>query len=105
MQALEALRTEGYSASLMPLEDAFSVEIAVSHPETGLYALGVEFDSPSHRLLRHARAREVWRPKLLARSGMRLHRIPSSAWVQDPEGERARLLAAAREVTAKARTE
>ena len=97
LQAFEALQHEGFAASLMPPEDAFSLDIAVTHPVTGLFALGVEFDSLRHPLLRHARAREVWRPKLLERSGLRLHRIVSSAWVQDENRERERLIAAARQ--------
>jgi hypothetical protein len=101
-QALDALQRAGFAASLMPLEDAFSLEIAVTHPETGLYALGVEFDSPRHHLLRQARAREVWRPRLLAKSGLHLHRIQSSAWVQDQARERERLIAAAHAATARA---
>jgi hypothetical protein len=85
----------------MPPEDAFSLDIALRHPDTGLYALGVEIDSPRHHLLARARAREVWRPKLLARSGLRLHRIQSSAWVQDRAGQRERLILAARAATAR----
>ncbi|AGK58683.1 serine/threonine protein kinase [Hyphomicrobium denitrificans 1NES1] len=103
LQALDALHRDGFDASLMPPEDAFSLDIAVTHPETGLYALGIEFDSPRHHLLRQARAREVWRPKLLARSGLSLHRIQSSAWVQDQARERERLILAARTAIARAR--
>jgi primosomal replication protein N'' len=93
--ALNLLRHHGFDASLMPADDAFSVDIAVTHPTTGLYTLGVEFDTPRHVLLSSARAREIWRPKLLLRSGMRLHRVVSAAWVQDPAAERERLIEAA----------
>ena len=103
LQALEALQREGFDASLMPMEDAFSLDIAVKHAVTGLYALGVEFDSPRHHLLQQARAREVWRPKLLARSGLPLHRIQSSSWVQNPTRGRERLIQAARAATARVR--
>lgn len=103
LQAVEALRQGGFNASLMPRDDAFSLDMTVTHPVTGLYALGVEFDSPRHHLLRQARAREVWRPKLLARSGLILHRIQSSAWVQDQARERERLILAARAATARVR--
>jgi primosomal replication protein N'' len=102
IQARNVLAANGYVVSVMPIEDVFSLDIAVTDPETGLYALGVEFDSPRHSLLRNARAREVWRPKVLERSGLRLHRIQSSAWAHDPAGERSRLLVAAREAMAKA---
>ena len=101
LQALDALQREGFDASLMPLGDAFSLDIAVTHPDTGLYALGIELDSPRHPLLHQARAREVWRPKLLARSGLELHRIQSSAWVQDRAGQRERLILAARAAVAR----
>lgn len=94
--ALDLLRQNGFDANLMPADDAFSVDIAVTHPTTGLYALGVEFDAPRHSLLPSARAREIWRPKLLLRSGMQLHRAVSAAWVQDPAAERQRLIEAAR---------
>jgi primosomal replication protein N'' len=100
-QVLDALKQEGLDAALMPADDAFSLDIAVRHPDTGLYALGVELDSPRHHLLARARAREVWRPKLLMRSGLKLHRIQSSAWVQDRAGECQRLIRAARAATAR----
>jgi hypothetical protein len=97
--ALDLLQRNGFDASLMPADDAFAVDIAVTHPTTGLYALGVEFDAPRHSLLSSARAREIWRPKLLLRSGMRLYRVVPAAWVQDPAAERKRLIDAARGAT------
>lgn len=102
LRAQETLRSAGFDASLMPLEDAFSLDMAVAHPPSGRYVLGVEFDSPRHHLLRSARAREVWRPKLLARSGMRVHRIISSGWVQNERLEQNRLIEAARQAVAEA---
>lgn len=97
-QALMALRAEGFDASILPREDAFSVDIAVSDPGQARYVFGVEFDSPRHKLLARARAREIWRPKLMTRSGLRLHRISSAEWVRNPDAERVRLVEAAREV-------
>lgn len=95
-QALAALQDEGFQASLLAREDAFSVDIAIIEPGTSRYIMGVEFDSPRHQLLRRARAREVWRPKLMTRSGLRLHRISSAEWVRSPDAERVRLITAAR---------
>lgn len=94
-QALAALRAEGFDATVLTREDAFSVDIAVSEPGAARYILGVEFDSPRHNLLARARAREIWRPKLMTRSGLRLYRISSAEWVRSPDTERARLVAAA----------
>ncbi len=100
-QGLAILEAEGFDATLMPREDAFSVDIAVTEPTDSRYVLGIEFDGPRHALLRQARAREIWRPKLLHRSGLRLHRISSSEWVRSPDRERARLTAAARDAIAR----
>ncbi|MEZ5775590.1 MAG: AAA domain-containing protein [Hyphomicrobiaceae bacterium] len=100
-QALTILEDEGFDARLMPREDAFSVDIAVSEPAGSRYVLGIVFDGPRQALLRQARARELWRPKLLERSGLRLHRISSSEWVRSPDRERARLIAAARDAIAR----
>jgi hypothetical protein len=92
-QAFETLQSAGFHAELMPtVDDAFKVDIAVRHNGTGLYALGVEFDTPRHPLLASARAREVWRPKLLTRGGLRVHRIYSGAWLQDTDAEKHRLV-------------
>lgn len=71
--------------------DVFGLDFAVVDPRTGLFGLGVECDAPHHRLLRRARAREVWRPKVLARAVPRTHRVSSGAWYSRPEEERARL--------------
>jgi hypothetical protein len=32
----------------MPIQDAFSVDVAVLNSQTGLYSLGVELDGPRH---------------------------------------------------------
>ncbi|WP_456016520.1 AAA domain-containing protein [Methylorubrum populi] len=71
--------------------DVFGLDYAIVDPRTGLFGLGIECDSPRHRLLQKARAREVWRPKVLGRAVPRTHRVSSSAWYSRPEAERARL--------------
>ncbi|MFZ4686822.1 MAG: hypothetical protein ACOYMK_14560, partial [Hyphomonadaceae bacterium] len=89
------LRDEGLKSAMRPTSGAFAVDIAVVHPWTGLYCLGVEIDGPRHALLKSAKAREVWRPKLLARQGMRVHRVWTPAWAADPGREKRQLLEAA----------
>jgi hypothetical protein len=37
-----------YKTVLMPIQDAFSVDVAVLNSQTGLYSLGVELDGPRH---------------------------------------------------------
>jgi len=86
------LNKEGLQTVLRPTSGAFAVDLAVIHPQTGTYCLGLEIDGPRHQLLSSARARELWRPRILERQGMRVHRIWTPAWANDPERERRLLL-------------
>ncbi|RYB04477.1 DUF4011 domain-containing protein [Lichenibacterium ramalinae] len=72
-------------------EDAFALDFAIEDPRTGLFGIGIECDAPRHPLLAQARAREVWRPKVLGRAVPRVHRIASTDWYEDGAAERARL--------------
>ena len=93
------LTSGGFATELRPLKGAFAVDVAVVHSKTGLYCLGVELDGPRHPVLNSAKARDIWRPRLLERQGMKLHRVLSAAWAADPAREQERLLKAAREAT------
>lgn len=95
----EVLTSGGFVTELRPLKGAFAVDVAVVHSKTGLYCLGVELDGPRHPVLNSAKARDIWRPRLLERQGMKLHRVLSAAWAADPAREQERLLKAAREAT------
>jgi hypothetical protein len=92
----DVLESKGHKTVLLPSEDAFSVDVAVVHPKTKLYSLGVELDGPRHHVLNSARARDLWRPKVLERSGMQVHRVYSAAWASNTAHERQRLLEAAK---------
>src|SRR5438105_4810130 len=48
--------------------DAFGLDFAIRDERTGLFGIGIECDAPRHELLRCARAREIWRPAVLARA-------------------------------------
>jgi len=72
-------------------EDAFRLDFAIEHPTTGLFAIGIECDAPHHKLLAHARARDVWRAKVLQRAIPVIHRVSSVAWYHEGERERRRL--------------
>lgn len=98
------LEEAGYKTVLMPIHDAFSVDVAVLNSQTGLYSLGVELDGPRHHVLTSAKARDIWRPKILERSGMQVHRVYSAAWASDQARERERLLRAARKSMERAET-
>jgi len=87
----EYLRLLGWAANPANEGDAFGLDFAIEDPRTGLYAIGIECDAPSHGLLQRARAREIWRPTVLGRAIPRLHRVSSQGWYHDGDGERARL--------------
>jgi hypothetical protein len=86
------LRSLGHDVESSEDADAFGLDYAIKHPDTGLFAIGIECDAPRHSLLEHARAREVWRPQVLRRSLNVLHRVSCYGWYHEPEQEKARLL-------------
>ena len=71
--------------------DAFGVDFALIDPRTGLFGLGIECDAPSHAVLDTVRARELWRPSVLAASIPTLHRVGLRAWYHDRTAEEERL--------------
>jgi hypothetical protein len=74
--------------------DAFGLDFAIQDARTGLFGIGIECDAPRHELLRHARAREIWRPAVLARAIPRVHRVVSHGWYHEPDQEKTQLRAA-----------
>lgn len=75
-------------------DDAFGLDFAVEDPRTGQFGIGIECDAPRHPLLERARAREIWRPKVLGRAMPRVHRVSSFGWLTREAEERARLRSA-----------
>ena len=71
--------------------DAFGLDFAIEDKRTGLFGIGIECDSPRHVLLATARAREIWRPKVLSRAINRVHRVTSQGWYQRGDEERRQL--------------
>lgn len=85
------LKTQGWNPTAARDSGAFSLDFAIMNPRTGLYAIGVECDAPRHRLLERARAREIWRPKVLSKAVPNVHRVSSYAWAHSGDAERSRL--------------
>ena len=73
---------------------AFGLDFAIENPRTGLYVIGIECDAPRHRILESARAREVWRPRVLRHAVPHVHRVSSYGWLNAGNAERARLRSA-----------
>ncbi|MCD9127658.1 AAA domain-containing protein [Luteimonas fraxinea] len=82
------IRTLGWEPVAANEGDIFGLDFAIEDPGTRLYAIGIECDSPRHPLLRHARAREIWRREVLRRSVPHLHRVSSQGWHRDGDAER-----------------
>lgn len=87
----EFLRSMELNIKASEEDDAFGLDYAVEHPDTGLFAIGIECDAPRHALLTRARAREVWRPKVLKRAIPVVHRVSSHGWYHNGADERSRL--------------
>lgn len=96
MSIAEFLRTEGIKVLGGDRGDMFGLDLAIEDPKSQRFVLGIECDAPVHSMLKKARYREVWRPKMLAQAIPQIHRMSSRAWYEDTEKERERLKAAVR---------
>ncbi|HEU5160007.1 MAG TPA: AAA domain-containing protein [Streptosporangiaceae bacterium] len=73
----------------------YRVDFAAAHPdEPGRMVLAIEADGPSYHASRSARDRDRLRKEHLERLGWVFHRIWSTNWFHDPDGEVAKLQAA-----------
>lgn len=77
----------------IPAQDgtAFGIDFAIRDPRNGSFGIGIECDAPRHPILASARAREIWRPKVLAHSIPAVHRVSSYGWYHDRKTEKRRL--------------
>jgi primosomal replication protein N'' len=83
------------SLGLIPLaikeNDAFGLDFVIEDPEKKRFGIGIECDAHRHPLLETARAREVWRPKILKMGIPYVHRVTSYAWYHQRKEEMIRL--------------
>lgn len=94
-EVADFLRSNGYEP-VPARDDAFGVDFALVDPRTGLFGLGIECEAPHHAVLTTVRARELWRPSVIAASMPALHRVALREWYHDRRNEQDRLRAAAR---------
>lgn len=85
------VRNLGYEPAVGCGSDAFAVDLAIVDPSTGLFGIGIECDTPRDTILAHARARVLWRPKILAGTVRRLHRVSFADWYERRTFEQERL--------------
>lgn len=71
--------------------DLFALDFAVIDQSTGKYVLGIECDAPVHELLASARAREIWRPRVIKKTVPEILRVSSRQWYADRKAERKKI--------------
>ncbi|MCH9033566.1 MAG: DUF4011 domain-containing protein, partial [Planctomycetes bacterium] len=90
-----AIMQLGYSVEPQVGVAGFFIDIGVTDPaQPGRFILGVECDGASYHSARWARDRDRLRQMVLEDRGWVIHRIWSTDWFQDQEGQCRRLLAA-----------
>ena len=90
----DALRALGYNIESQVGESGFRIDLAVVHqnPERG-YILGIECDGKAYHSEWSARARDVWRQRILEHRGWKIHRVWSTNWWLDRGFEIKKLVA------------
>jgi len=84
-QVCEALRARGYDVHTQVGIGGYRIDMAVK--KDGKYILGIECDGKLYHSSLPARERDYHRQKYLESRGWRIHRIWSSNWWNDPQGE------------------
>ncbi|WKX75167.1 AAA domain-containing protein [Zobellia laminariae] len=69
----------------------FYMDLAIKDKQQGHFVLGIECDAPYNTLLKQARYRELWRPKVLKRSIPHIHRTTSYQWLENTQEEQLKL--------------
>ncbi len=73
----------GYEVEEVHDGSVFGIDFAIRHPETGLFGIGIECDTPMHRILTNAKDREIWRALMLSQSIPVIHRVSTYGWYHD----------------------
>lgn len=96
----DALTALGYTTAAQVGESGFRIDLAVvnSNPELG-YILGIECDGKAYHSEWSARARDVWRQRILENRGWKIHRVWSTNWWHDRDFEIRKLVARIKSLT------
>ncbi|MBM4281149.1 MAG: DUF4011 domain-containing protein [Deltaproteobacteria bacterium] len=91
----DVLVAAGYRVHSQVGCSGYRIDLAVVDPtRPGAYLLAIEADGATYHGTRAARARDRLRQQVLESLGWRFHRVWSTDWWHDRQGETARLLAA-----------
>jgi very-short-patch-repair endonuclease len=87
------LKEKGYEVVPQVGVAGFFIDLGVKHPtKTGTFLLGVECDGAGYHSGRSARDRDRLRQEILENLGWKIHRIWSTDWFKNRDGEIKRLL-------------
>ena len=87
------IKMNGYNIKMNLGNSDYTIDIAVEHPKKkGIYFAGVECDGYSYQKARTVRDREHLRTAVLNNMGWNMFRVWSTEWINNPEGEKQRLL-------------
>ncbi|MBS0638008.1 MAG: histidine kinase, partial [Verrucomicrobia bacterium] len=85
------IKSLGLKPSAIQDSDAFGLDFVIEDQQKRCYGIGIECDAHCHPILDNARAREVWRPKVLRMGIPHVYRVTSYAWYHRREEEMERL--------------
>ena len=85
----EYIRTLNWTPVRIDKNDIFNLDFMIEN--NGQFFIGIECDAPNKPLLKYARAREIWRPKVLKQVMPVIHRVSACAWYNQTEEEKRRL--------------
>ena len=80
-----ALQSLGFEVVAQVGIAGFFIDLAVRHPETGDFVIGIECDGATYHSSRSARERDVIRQEIIESKGWTLHRIWSTDWFTNRE--------------------
>jgi very-short-patch-repair endonuclease len=90
---LSRLKAAGYTAHPQVGVAKYRIDIGIVHPDKpGNYIVGLECDGATYHSSKAARDRDRLRQSVLEELNWRIHRVWSTDWYRDPEGEFSRLL-------------
>lgn len=94
-QVADALERVGQRVVSQVGSGGFRIDLAIADPAIpGRYLLGIECDGAAYHRSRSARDRDRLRQQVLEGFGWQIHRIWSTDWFSNPDGELRRVLAA-----------
>ena len=85
------IKSLGLEAFAIKENDAFGLDFVIEDSKKKRFGVGIECDAHCHPILETARAREVWRPKVLRMEIPHVHRVTSYGWYHRRKEEKKHL--------------